>query len=102
MSKWTDVARFEDFPAGKRVYVPNRPFEVVVINLGGTFYAIENVCTHDGEDLGEGEVEGFEVICPRHGAQFDVRDGRVTMGPALEDLKTFKTRVLDGMVQVEL
>ena len=58
--------------------------EVVIVNLDGDFYAIEDVCTHDGGPLGEGKLEGCQIICPRHGARFDVRTGQALTLPAFE------------------
>jgi 3-phenylpropionate/trans-cinnamate dioxygenase ferredoxin subunit len=74
---------------------------VVLVNLDGEFYAIEDVCTHDGGPLGEGELEGSELICPRHGARFDVRTGDALTLPAFEPAPTYEVRLEDGDVLVE-
>ena len=65
------------------------------------FYAVEDVCTHDGGPLGEGKLDGCELICPRHGARFDVRTGAATRMPAIEPAPTYAVRVEDGDVLVE-
>ena len=67
-------------PGKKLVEVDERL--VVLFHVGGQFYAIDDVCTHDGGPLGEGELEGFTIACPRHGAKFDIRDGRALTMPA--------------------
>jgi 3-phenylpropionate/trans-cinnamate dioxygenase ferredoxin subunit len=100
MSDWVDVAAQDDLPHGGVSLVDVDGTEVAVFNIGGQYYAIEDVCTHDGGTLAEGEVQGFEIECPRHGARFDLRTGRVTAPPAYEDITTFQVRIRDNRVQV--
>ena len=73
---------------------------VAVFNIAGSFYAIEDVCTHDGGELAGGAVEGDVVICPRHGARFCLRTGAALTPPAYEPVRTFETRVNEGVVEV--
>ena len=73
---------------------------VAVFNVDGQFYAIQDVCTHDGEELTGGPVEGDQIICPRHGARFCVRTGEALSPPAYEPVHTFPVRVVAGMVQI--
>jgi len=74
---------------------------VAVFNVGGGFFAIDDLCTHDGGTLAGGEVEDHEVICPRHGARFCLKTGRALTPPAYEPVRCYRTRVLDGYVEVE-
>ena len=67
-------------------------------NLDGDFYAIEDICTHDGGELTGGIIEGHEIECPRHGARFDIRTGAVLCPPAYEPTAKFPVRVEDGIV----
>jgi 3-phenylpropionate/trans-cinnamate dioxygenase ferredoxin component len=60
----------------------------------------EDVCTHDGGGLAGGAVEGDQVICPRHGARFCLRTGRALSAPAYEPVRSYMTRVSDGVVEV--
>ena len=87
----------EVLPGGMRV-VELGPVRVAVCNVDGTFWAIEDVCTHDDGPLGEGTLNGGEVECPRHGARFDVRTGAATRMPAIVPVRTFPVRVEDGWV----
>jgi 3-phenylpropionate/trans-cinnamate dioxygenase ferredoxin subunit len=87
------VARADAIPAGARKIVEVDGVEVVVVNVDGAFYAIEDVCTHDGGPLGEGQLEGCQLICPRHGARFDVRTGAALTMPAVEPAPTYEVRV---------
>ena len=68
----------------------------------GTWGAIDDVCTHDGGDLGEGELEGCAVECPRHGARFDLRTGKVLALPAVFPVNAYPVRVVEGRVEVDI
>lgn len=100
MSDWVDVAPVDDFPPGGSRVVDADDVMIAVFNLDGEYYAIEDVCTHDGGELASGAIEGEEIICPRHGARFNIKTGEVTAPPAYEAVAAFPVRVRDGMVQV--
>jgi 3-phenylpropionate/trans-cinnamate dioxygenase ferredoxin subunit len=100
MSDWIDVARVEDFVPGEWQTVEIDDVLVAVFNLDGKYFAIEDICTHDGGTLTGGDIEGNEIVCPRHGARFDITTGEALTEPAYEDLPMFAVRVVDGMVQV--
>jgi 3-phenylpropionate/trans-cinnamate dioxygenase ferredoxin component len=100
MTDWFDVDAVENLPEGSVSLIEVNGTEVAVFNVGGCYYAIEDVCTHDGGTLAEGEVDGFEIECPRHGARFDLRTGKVTAPPAYEDITTYSVRIHAGRVQV--
>lgn len=101
MSDWVNVAKASEFPPGTWKTVDVDDVLIAVFNLDGQFYAIEDICTHDGDTLTGGEVEGNQIICPRHGARFDITTGEVLAEPAYEDLPTFPVRIEAGMVQVK-
>ena len=69
--------------------------EVCVVNVDGKYYAINNICTHEGGPLADGKLDGYEVECPWHGSKFDVRTGEVTNPPASEPEPTYEVKV-DG------
>jgi 3-phenylpropionate/trans-cinnamate dioxygenase ferredoxin subunit len=100
MSDWVDVGAVSSLPEGSVSLVDVDGTEVAVFNVGGHYYAIQDVCTHDGGTLAEGEVKGFEIECPRHGARFDLRTGKVTAPPAYEDIIIFAVRIHGDRVQV--
>ena len=89
-----------------------RPGEAIVVyadekrlalcNLDGEFCVLDDICTHDGGPLGEGRLIGDQIECPRHGARFDVRTGRVTHMPAVRPIKTYPATIQDGAIFVEL
>jgi nitrite reductase/ring-hydroxylating ferredoxin subunit len=66
---------------------------ICLINVEGKYYAIGNVCTHEGGPLAEGTLEGYEVECPWHGSKFDIRTGKVTRPPASEPESTYEVKV---------
>src|SRR5512137_1275109 len=99
--EYVRVASVTDIPPGAKKIVEVDGIEIVVVNLDGQFYAVEDVCTHDGGPLGEGKLDGCELVCPRHGARFDVRTGAATRMPAIEPAPTYAVRVEDGDVLVE-
>jgi 3-phenylpropionate/trans-cinnamate dioxygenase ferredoxin subunit len=100
MSEWVDVAPVEDLPPGSRRAVDVDGVNIIVFNLDGAYHAIEDVCTHDYSSLDEGELDGDEIICPRHGARFNVKTGQALTAPAYEAIPTFPVRVEGGLVQV--
>jgi len=75
--------------------------DVLVCNVDGSFFAIEDVCTHDGGVLDQGTLEGRCVVCPRHGATFDVETGAPTM-PAVMPVQTFPVHVENDGIVVEV
>ncbi len=92
----------DEIPPGERKLVEIDNVRVAIFNLDGEYYAIEDVCTHDGGPLVEGEIlNGSEVQCPRHGARFDIRTGAALSMPAFAPTETFEVRVEDGAIWVE-
>jgi 3-phenylpropionate/trans-cinnamate dioxygenase ferredoxin subunit len=99
---FVNVGTLADVPEGTvRVYeVGGR--EIALCNVDGKIYAIDNVCTHDEGSLDQGALDGCEVECPRHGARFDVRNGKVVEGPAVLPVDTFDVRVEGDRIEVNL
>ena len=100
MAEWVEVAPVDDFPPGTWKVVDVQGVMVAVFNVDGEYYAIEDVCTHDGSTLTGGKLEGDVIECPRHGARFNLRTGAVLAPPAYEPVPTLRVRVHDGKVQV--
>lgn len=75
--------------------------EVAVYFCDGGYYAIEDVCTHDYGPLAEGEVEGCQVICPRHGARFDIKTGKALTLPAYRPVESYPVEVRNGRVVLD-
>lgn len=98
--QYVEVADGSDIPPGERIIVEIGDLVIVVFNVGGRFYAIGDVCTHDGGPLGDGELEDHEIICPRHGARFDIRNGRAVRFPAVTPTSSHPVRVVNGRVEI--
>ena len=97
---WIAVGPAASIPPGDYAQVEVDTALVAVFNIDGQFYAIEDVCTHDGGELAGGALEGDVVICPRHGARFCLRTGAALTPPAYEPVRTYETRVREGIVEV--
>lgn len=96
------VARLEEVPEGKVKVVEVEGRRIALCNYNGSIYAIDDVCTHDRGPLGQGELIGNEIECPRHGARFDVASGRPTRLPAVRPVQTYPVHVSDGIISVEV
>ena len=101
MSKFVKVANVADILPGERLWVDFDEQTVIVFNVGGAFYCIADLCTHDDGPLEDGALEGHEVECPRHGARFDIRTGEAKSFPAFEPTPTYEVRIENGDVLVE-
>lgn len=100
MSDWVRVAPLAEFPSGSRRVLDVDGVMVAVFRLPDGLHAIEDVCTHDGGELASGELDGCEIVCPRHGARFDLRNGMVTAPPAYEPVAVLPVRVAEDWVEV--
>ncbi|MGH8594930.1 MAG: non-heme iron oxygenase ferredoxin subunit [Gammaproteobacteria bacterium] len=100
MEDWIAVAKSDEFAPGDRRIVEAQGTQIVVFNLDGEYYAIEDMCTHDYAPLDGGLIEGDAITCPRHGARFCIKPGEALSPPAYEAVTTFPVRVEDGMVFV--
>lgn len=95
-----EIASVDDLPNGQRLFVEIGERPIVVFNIAGEFFAIGDVCSHDDGPLGDGDITGHTVTCPRHGGEFDVRTGKATMLPAVQDIPAYPVRVEDGKIHV--
>jgi 3-phenylpropionate/trans-cinnamate dioxygenase ferredoxin component len=94
------LTKTSDLPPGERLYVEIEEQPIVLFNIGGEIYAMGDVCTHDEGPLGDGELDGCEIACPRHGARFDVRTGEALTLPAVEPSPTYPVQVVDGYIEI--
>jgi 3-phenylpropionate/trans-cinnamate dioxygenase ferredoxin subunit len=98
------VAPLAEVPPGTMKLVEHEPYNVGVYNCGGELHAIEDRCSHDDGPLclGNWDPDTCIVVCPRHGASFDLESGRALSLPAYLPVRTFPVRVVDGAVVVEI
>ncbi len=101
MGDFVTIATADEIQPGERLVVELGQVWVAVFNVDGQYYAIQDLCTHDDGPLAEGELNGCVIECPRHGAQFDIRNGKVLSPPAVVDVPVFKVRVQGNDIQLE-
>jgi 3-phenylpropionate/trans-cinnamate dioxygenase ferredoxin subunit len=99
-----DVCPVDELPPGRMKIVHAGELAVGVYNIDGEYYAIEDRCSHDDGPLCEGDWDADEgvVICPRHGANFDIRTGDALTLPAFQPVSTYRVEVFDGTVRLHL
>ncbi|HEY5593639.1 MAG TPA: nitrite reductase small subunit NirD [Nitrospiria bacterium] len=101
MSEYVTVAKPEDLAPGQGCVVEVNGNEVALFNLDGTFYAIDNMCAHQGGPLGEGLLEGETVICPWHSWKYNVKSGICSSNPSV-NVKTYSVKIENGQIKVAL
>jgi 3-phenylpropionate/trans-cinnamate dioxygenase ferredoxin subunit len=96
--EFLEIAPASELPPGERLFVEIEGKPIVIFNIAGQFFSIADVCSHDDGPVGEGRLEGYNITCPRHGAQFDVRTGKVVQMPAVVDIPAYPVRVVNGTI----
>jgi 3-phenylpropionate/trans-cinnamate dioxygenase ferredoxin subunit len=100
MSDWVDVIAETALAEGENIVVDVDGTDIALFKIQGSFYAIEDICSHDGAEIASGLLDGDEIICPRHGARFCIKTGAVKSPPAYEAIKCFPVRIDNNTVQV--
>jgi 3-phenylpropionate/trans-cinnamate dioxygenase ferredoxin component len=100
MPEFERVAAISEIPSDGRLSILVDDIPSLLIRVGDEFFAIEDVCSHDGQPLTNGPVDHCSIVCPRHGAKFDLRTGRPLCMPAIEPISTFEVQVRDGEIFV--
>jgi 3-phenylpropionate/trans-cinnamate dioxygenase ferredoxin subunit len=101
-SAFVNLAPVEQVPEGQLKVFRAGARRIAVSQIEGKFYAIDDICTHDGGPLGESGLDGEEVECPRHGARFNVKSGAATQMPAIAPVIVYEVRVENGHIQVKI
>lgn len=96
------VAESDEVQDGDRLRFEIDWQSIVIFRIAGELYAIGDVCSHDDGPLGDGELDGYEIACPRHGARFDVRSGEVKSPPAAVDIPAYPVREEAGEIYIGL
>lgn len=91
----------EDLPSGRMRDVEISGVTVLLANVGGKFYAVNNVCTHRQCPLSAGDLSGTTITCACHGSQFDVTTGKVLRGPAITDVAAYRVGIANGSVIID-
>ncbi len=98
--EYITVASIEEINEGGRLFVEIDEQPIVIIKMNGEYFAIADVCSHDDGPVGEGNIEGHEIICPRHGARFDIRTGKVLALPAFVDIPAYPIRINGDQIEI--
>ena len=98
--EYVQIAPASELPNGERLFVEVGGKPIVIFNIAGQLYSIGDVCSHDDGPVGEGEIAGFNITCPRHGAEFDIRNGAAVAMPAVIDIPAYPVQVRDGNIFV--
>jgi 3-phenylpropionate/trans-cinnamate dioxygenase ferredoxin subunit len=93
-----EVAAQEDLPNGERLFIEIDERPIVLLNIAGELFAVGDICTHDDGPVGDGEVEDHVIVCPRHGARFDLRSGKAIALPAFVDIPAYPIKVSGGKI----
>lgn len=102
MSDFVPVAKLADLAGNRKLIAEVNDRYIVLVELDGEIYCLDDVCTHDGGPLGEGEIDGNCLVCPRHGAKFDIRTGAAVCMPATEPTATHEVKVEGDQIFVRL
>ena len=100
--KWRRVADIAEIPEGTMRSCELEGRDIVICHSHAGWYALDNTCTHALARLSEGRLRGCRLICPLHGASFDIRDGHVLGAPATNPLSVHQLRIVDEQVEVAL
>ncbi|MCR9233691.1 MAG: non-heme iron oxygenase ferredoxin subunit [bacterium] len=98
MLDFEEIASIDDFQDADRLEVFVEDTPVLLIRAGDQYFAIEDVCTHDGQPLTDGCIEEGAIVCPRHGARFDLQTGKALCMPATKPVRTFELEVRDRKI----
>ena len=98
--EYVEIAPASELPSGERLFLEVGGKAIVIFNIADQFFAIGDICTHDDGPLGDGDLEGYNIVCPRHGGEFDVRTGKVVQMPAVVDIPAYPVKITEGMIHV--
>jgi 3-phenylpropionate/trans-cinnamate dioxygenase ferredoxin subunit len=98
--EYISVGSVEELKEGERLFIEIDGKPVVILNISGNYYAVADVCSHDDGPVGEGNLDGYEIICPRHGARFDLRTGKVLAFPAFVDIPVYPIRLVGDKIEI--
>jgi 3-phenylpropionate/trans-cinnamate dioxygenase ferredoxin subunit len=102
MANYMRAASVDDIPEGRAVVVDIDGESLALARVDGDVYCIDNICTHDGGPLGEGELDGTAIECPRHGGRFDVCTGRALSFPAVVPVNAYDVKIEGQDILVDL
>ena len=101
MTEFVKVAMVADLAPGERLFHDFEEETIILFNVNGEYFAIADLCSHDDGPLEDGSLDGYSVECPRHGACFDIRNGKALSLPATQAIPSYQVKVENGNIYVE-
>ena len=101
MKDWIDIATTDELQAGEHKSFEIGYEQIILFNIDGEYYALQDHCTHDGGILSDGVIDAEQIICSRHGARYCIKTGEVKGPPAFESIATFPLRIQDNVIQIK-
>lgn len=98
--KFYRIVNVNDMPEGERLIFEINEQSIVLFNVNGEMLATGDLCSHDEGPIGDGELDGDVIICPRHGARFDVHTGKALSLPAVTGIPVYPVQIVDNYVEV--
>lgn len=98
--EYVPIAEVNELPPGERLFATIDEAQIIIFNLAGELFAIGDLCSHDGNVLDDAPIEGQEVVCPRHGARFNIRNGKAVALPAVLDIPAYPVRIRERQIEV--
>ena len=98
--KYYRIVKKGEIPEGERLIFEINDLPIVIFNVGDEFLATGDLCTHDGGQIGDGELDGDVIVCPRHGARFDIHTGKALALPAVVGIPVYPIRIIDDYIEV--
>ncbi len=102
MGRFVKAAKSSEVPAGSCKLIELEGNSIALFNLRGDYYAIDDICPHEGGPLHEGPIDGDEVECPWHDSRFNIKTGKCTQAPAEEDVHSYNVRVEGDNIEIEI
>ena len=97
-----EIVAADELPNGERLFLELDDTPIVIFNIADEFFAVKDQCSHEDLELGDGELDGYELTCEHHGARFDVRTGEALALPAVDPIPAYPVRVREGMLELGL
>jgi len=94
------IVKTGDLPEGERLILEINNLPLVIFNVGGELLATGDLCSHDEGPIGDGDIDGDQIVCPRHGARFDIHTGKALTLPAVEGIPVYPIQVVDDFIEI--
>jgi 3-phenylpropionate/trans-cinnamate dioxygenase ferredoxin subunit len=96
--EFIEISPVSELANGERLFVDIANKSIVIFNIAGQYFAIGDVCSHDDGPVGDGVIEGNNIVCPRHGGEFEISTGRAVQLPAVVDIPAYPVKIIDGNI----